>query len=110
MPATAIPNYPVYEPYDLPVDPPNTANWTMASIGEYGLDINNGAIANPNDAEDFMSYCGPRWMSMFTYQLSDQSRPAHAADDSDRQRCSSAPADRGRPLRISSVTSLRSSL
>ncbi len=62
------PNYPVYEPYDLPVDPPNTANWTMASIGEYGLDINNGAIANPNDAEDFMSYCGPRWMSLFTYQ------------------------------------------
>jgi hypothetical protein len=61
------PNYPVYEPYDLPVDPPNTANWTMASIGEYGLDINSGAIANPNDAEDFMSYCGPRWMSLFTY-------------------------------------------
>lgn len=60
------PNYPVYEPYDLPVDPPNTANWTMASIGEYGLDINNGAIANPNNAEDFMSYCGPRWISVFT--------------------------------------------
>lgn len=60
-------NYPIYEPYDLPVDPPNTANWTMASIGEYGLDINSGAIANPNDAEDFMSYCGPRWMSVFTY-------------------------------------------
>jgi hypothetical protein len=61
------PNYPVYEPYDLPVDPPNTANWTMASIGEYGLDINTGAIANPNDAEDFMSYCGPRWISIFTH-------------------------------------------
>lgn len=62
-------NYPVYEPYDLPVDPPNTTNWTMASIGEYGLDINNGAIANPNDAEDFMSYCGPRWISRFTYNF-----------------------------------------
>jgi hypothetical protein len=66
---TGNPNYPIYEPYDLPVDPPNTANWTMASIGEYGLDINNGAIANPNDAEDFMSYCGPRWMSIFTYNF-----------------------------------------
>jgi hypothetical protein len=63
------PNYPIYEPYDLPVDPPNTTNWTMASIGEYGLDINSGAIANPNDAEDFMSYCGPRWMSVFTYNF-----------------------------------------
>jgi hypothetical protein len=62
------PSYPVYEPYDLPVDPPNTTNWTMASIGEYGLDINNGAIANPNTAEDFMSYCSPRWMSIFTYE------------------------------------------
>jgi hypothetical protein len=59
--------YPVYEPYDLPVDPPNTTNWTMASIGEYGLDINNGAIANPNTAEDFMSYCGPRWISLYTH-------------------------------------------
>ncbi|MEW6374060.1 MAG: hypothetical protein AB1584_24365 [Pseudomonadota bacterium] len=60
--------YPVYEPYDLPVDPPGTTNWTMASIGEYGLDINDGSIANPNDAEDFMSYCGPRWMSLYTHQ------------------------------------------
>jgi hypothetical protein len=60
-------SYPVYEPYDLPVDPPNTANWTMASIGEYGVDINNGNIANPNDSEDFMSYCGPRWISLYTH-------------------------------------------
>jgi hypothetical protein len=66
-------NYPVYEPYDLPVDVPanpiNTTVWTMASIGEYGLDINTGAIANPNDAEDFMSYCGPRWISKFTHDF-----------------------------------------
>jgi hypothetical protein len=60
-------NYPIYEPYDVPVDPPGTTNWTMASTGEYGLDINNGAIANPNTAEDFMSYCFPRWISLFTH-------------------------------------------
>lgn len=63
--------YPVYEPYDLPIDVPanpiNTTIWTMASIGEYGLDINNGAIADPNIAEDFMSYCGPRWVSKYTH-------------------------------------------
>jgi hypothetical protein len=62
-------NYPVYEPYDLPVDPPGTTNWTMASTGEYGLDINNGNIANPNAAKDFMSYCFPRWISAFTYNF-----------------------------------------
>ncbi|MCP4248475.1 MAG: hypothetical protein GY778_15615, partial [bacterium] len=66
-------NYPVYEPYDLPVDVPanpiNTTNWTMASIGEYGLDIDNGNIANPQNAEDFMSYCGPRWISVFTHNF-----------------------------------------
>lgn len=63
------PAYTIYEPYDLPVDPPGTTNWTMASIGEYGLDINNGAIANPNNFEDFMSYCGPVWISKFTHEF-----------------------------------------
>ena len=67
------PSYPVYEPYDFPVDVPanplSATNWTMASIGEYGLNINNGAIANPNTAEDFMSYCGPAWMSVFTHNF-----------------------------------------
>lgn len=63
------PAYTIYEPYDLPVDPPGTANWTMASIGEYGLDINDGSIANPNTFEDFMSYCGPRWISKFTHDF-----------------------------------------
>ncbi len=65
--------YPVYEPYDLPVDVPanpiGSTNWTMASIGEYGLDINDGSIANPNNAEDFMSYCAPRWISRFTHNF-----------------------------------------
>ena len=63
--------YPVYEPYDLPVDVPanpvSNTNWTMASIGEFGLDINTGVIANPATAEDFMSYCSPRWISRFTH-------------------------------------------
>ena len=50
------------------MDPGNTANWTMASIGKYRVDINNGNIANPNDSEDFMSlHCGPRWISLYTH-------------------------------------------
>ena len=53
--------YPAYEPYD-------PAGTPTASIGEYGLDINNGAIHRP-DEKDFMSYCPPRWTSIFTHQV-----------------------------------------
>jgi len=54
-------NYPAYEPYDT------TANRT-ASIGEYGCDITNGTIYPPNNVKDFMSYCGPRWISLYHMQ------------------------------------------
>lgn len=51
-------SYPAYEPYD-------PANTPTASIGEYGLNVNNGAIAQPA-AKDYMSYCGPpRWISLY---------------------------------------------
>jgi hypothetical protein len=49
-------NYPTYEPYG------------SASIGEFGLDIRNGGIFDPNNARDYMSYCGPRWMSLYQHQ------------------------------------------
>jgi hypothetical protein len=54
------PNYPAYEPYD----PTNTP---QASIGEYGLDINNGNIASPQNFRDFMAYGGPSWVSPYHY-------------------------------------------
>ena len=50
--------YPAYEPYD-------PAGTPMASIGEYGLDINTGAIKSPATFKDFMSYCAPKWISLF---------------------------------------------
>ncbi|MEN4041589.1 MAG: hypothetical protein ROW39_04515 [Anaerolineaceae bacterium] len=53
------PNYPAYEPYD-------PAGTPTASIGEYGLDISNGNILPPN-TKDLMSYCGPRWISLYNY-------------------------------------------
>jgi hypothetical protein len=108
------PAYPVYEPYDLPIDVPampiaNTM-WTMASIGEYGLDIDNGDIANPNDAVDYMAYCVPRWISVFTHNFL-VNRPAlapqtiatgsGAASDrviTDDEPSSGAPSDDIRPL------------
>jgi hypothetical protein len=50
-------NYPAYEPYD-------PANTPTASLGEYGLDINSGTI-HPPAQKDFMSYCGPVWISLY---------------------------------------------
>lgn len=49
--------YPAYEPYD-------PAGTPMASIGEYGLNISTGTVMPPQ-TKDYMSYCGPRWMSLY---------------------------------------------
>lgn len=52
------PGYPAYEPYDPSGTP-------TASIGEYGLDISTGLIKPPDLFKDFMSYCGPKWISPY---------------------------------------------
>ena len=52
--------YPAYEPYD-------PANTPTASIGEYGLDITNGTIHPPTTDKDYMSYCGPAWISLYNH-------------------------------------------
>jgi len=53
-------SYPAYEPYD-------PANTPTASIGEYGLDITNGTIHPPTTDKDYMSYCGPAWISLYNH-------------------------------------------
>jgi hypothetical protein len=55
---SADPNYPAYPPYD-------SAQNRAASIGEYGLDITTGNIPTPDTAKDYMSYCGPQWISLY---------------------------------------------
>ncbi|MFM0018831.1 hypothetical protein [Paraburkholderia azotifigens] len=55
---SADPNYPAYEPYDTP-------GARVASIGEFGLDITNGAVPTPTTGRDYMSYCGPGWISIY---------------------------------------------
>jgi hypothetical protein len=55
------PNYPAYEPYDT------VAN-RLASIGEYGLNINTGAILNPANNDDYMSYCNQNWISLYHHK------------------------------------------
>ncbi len=49
-------NYPSYKPY------------ATASTGEYGLDIRSGFMYDPNTARDYMSYCNPRWMSLYQHE------------------------------------------
>jgi len=55
--ASGDPSYPAYEPYD-------PAGTPMASIGEYGLNINTGTVVPPQ-TKDYMSYCNPRWISLY---------------------------------------------
>ncbi len=70
--AVGTPNasYPLYEPYDTGMTTTNSSGNTVysdASIGEYGLDTNDGTIHRPANSEDLMGYCGPRWVSIFTH-------------------------------------------
>jgi hypothetical protein len=53
---TTDPSYPTYEPYP------------SASIGEYGLNISNGTVFSPASTFDYMSYCGPQWMSIYQHR------------------------------------------
>lgn len=45
-----------------------------ASIGVYGLDTAEETLLDPNHTHDMMSYCGPEWVSDYTYEglLQDQ--------------------------------------
>ena len=54
------PAYPAYEPYDA-------AGVPNASLGDYGLNINNGALRSPGQ-KDLMSYCGGDWFGIYNYQ------------------------------------------
>lgn len=51
-------SYPAYEPYETTIN-------KMSSIGEYGLNINTGAILSPANNDDYMSYCNQNWISLY---------------------------------------------
>ncbi len=66
----ADPRYPNYEPYDpgtTVVLANGNTNWQSGSTGEYGVNVASMTLFNPQTARDFMSYCGPRWISPFTH-------------------------------------------
>ena len=74
---TPDPNFPAYEPYDAGGVP-------GASIGEYGLDVSTGAVKSPATFRDYMSYCSPRWISLFNYERAVNHatlRPERVCDD-----------------------------
>lgn len=59
-------------------------------IDEWGFDVDAGAVVDPDDHFDWMSYCVPRWVSPYTYtavmeqlgaDLSALSTPQSASDD-----------------------------
>ncbi|HEX9131871.1 MAG TPA: hypothetical protein VF844_06240 [Ktedonobacteraceae bacterium] len=54
-PGNPDPNYPTYNSYP------------SGSIGEYGFDSETSQVFNPATTFDFMSYCGPTWISPYTY-------------------------------------------
>ena len=45
--------------------------YSGGSIGQYGLDVSKSRVWSPNapdKAKDVMSYCGPQWISDYTYK------------------------------------------
>lgn len=55
------PNFPAYEPYD-----PSSA--PRGLTGEYGFDSRNSTVPSPQTF-DFMGYCRPQWISIYTYKF-----------------------------------------
>ncbi|WP_316575658.1 IPT/TIG domain-containing protein [Nocardia canadensis] len=68
-PNAAYPNYDPYDPGTTTVNAAGDTVWASASIGEYGVDLTTLTLFNPRTANDFMSYCGPQWISLFTHDF-----------------------------------------
>ena len=54
------PNYPQYKN-------PDGSSLPGGSIGEVGVNVFQPQVYNPATCRDFMSYCGPEWVSPYTY-------------------------------------------
>lgn len=46
---------------------PTYGTYPSGSIGEFGVNTTTLAVFNPASTYDFMSYCGPTWISPYTY-------------------------------------------
>ena len=56
------------DPNNVDSNYPRYAGYPAASIGEFGVNADNLAIRDPASTYDFMSYCGSKWISPYTYE------------------------------------------
>lgn len=63
------------------IDPnyPASGGYAGGFIGQYGYDIDAGALKPPNQFSDIMGYCRPQWISDYTYFYMMQWITSHAA-------------------------------
>lgn len=50
---------------------PRYGSYPEGSIGEFGVDLWRRIVRRPEETFDFMSYCGPSWVSPYTWQKLD---------------------------------------
>lgn len=82
-----------------------------ASIGVFGIDTNDEVLLDPNRTHDVMSYCGPEWVSDYTYEglFQDQSTRGGQSAQSGEGEFHSMIIESGQLLRLkndSRVTSI----
>jgi hypothetical protein len=58
----------LHAPCGNPGDVDPNFPYADGSIGEYGLDLEAELVLEPNEAMDMMGYCGPEWVSDYTYE------------------------------------------
>ncbi|MDM5179888.1 hypothetical protein PO883_22100 [Massilia sp. DJPM01] len=47
---------------------PRYSGYDSDSIGEFGIDTNDGSVKDPANAHDIMGYSGNKWISPYTYK------------------------------------------
>jgi hypothetical protein len=69
-----------HAPCGNPAGPDGAYPYTNASIGVWGMDVSTTTLKNPSQQKDLMSYCGPEWISDYTYEAIMDYRAGPAAD------------------------------
>ncbi|MGH2416302.1 MAG: hypothetical protein ACRDEA_21945, partial [Microcystaceae cyanobacterium] len=72
--ASGRPHAPCGNPNNPDPNYPTYGTLPSASIGEFGID-DDGTVQDPATAKDFMSYCSPRWVSLYTNEALRQKFP-----------------------------------
>jgi hypothetical protein len=58
---------PCGKPGDPDANYPTYGSYPSGSIGEFGYDVGTNQVFDPSSTFDIMSYCGPTWISPYTY-------------------------------------------